>query len=236
MTFVPPAPSLPRLQGVDFSVAVNCTPEVKARYDAFDASPPGRTDPNKCKALLQFPNGGPVFWSSKMAIDADGPSAGPGLPDGRELDPGSGQTDTTLHFSDGGGLPSATIPYIVLPQSGAHTGRSFHPDLTIGDLAVVIFGDKVTAAVCGDLGPHNRIGEASIRVHENLRHRGFPDPCSRRDQKNNCLRIRNASVGQDVLFFVFPSSSIAADLTRANAEGKIAEALSLYDSFRSANA
>ena len=43
-------------------------------------------------------------------------------------------------------------------------------------------------------------------------------------------------MGQDVLFFVFPSSSIAADLTRANAEGKIAEALSLYDSFRSANA
>jgi hypothetical protein len=232
MSFVPPSLRLPLLQGVDFSAAVNCTPEAKARFDAFDASAAGRSDPNRCKALLQFPNGGPVFWSSKMAVDADGPPAGPGLPNGRQLDPGSGQVDTTLHFSDGGGLPSATIPYIVLPQGRA--GKSFHPDLAIGDLAIVIFGDRVTAAVCGDLGPAKKIGEASIRVHENLRQRGLPDPCSTRDQDGNCLRIRNASVGQDVLFFVFPNSSITTHLTKANAQNKIAEAVSLYDGFRSA--
>jgi hypothetical protein len=232
MSFVPPALSLPRLEGVDFSVAINCTPEAKALFDAFDVSAAGQSDPNRCKALLQFPNGGPVFWSSKTAVDADGPAAGPGLPNGRELDPGSGQVDTTLHFSDGGGLPSATIPYIVLPQG--RSGKFFHPDLVIGDLAIVIFGDKITAAVCGDLGPHKKIGEASIRVHETLGQRGLPDPCSRRDQEGNCLRIRNASVGQDVLFFVFPNSSIATHLTKANAQNQIGVALSLYDSFRSA--
>ena len=230
MAFVPPPASRQLLQGVDFSIAVNTAPQAKERYDAFDRT--GTQDPNKCKALLQFPNRGPVFWSSKMAVDADGPAAGPGLPDGKRLDPGSGQADTTLHFADGGGLPSATIPYIVLPQG--QSGKPFHPDLAIGDLAVVIFGDKIAAAVCGDLGPVKKIGEASIGVHELLRQPGVPDPCKTRDANGNCLRIRNASVGGNVLYFVFPNSSIARSFTKANAESKIAEALVLYDRFRSA--
>src|SRR2546428_731283 len=78
----------------------------KKRYDQFDKS--GTKDPNLCKALLQFPDHGAVFWSSKMAIDADGPPAGPGRPNGKQLDPGSGQNGTSFQLPGGGSLPSET--------------------------------------------------------------------------------------------------------------------------------
>jgi hypothetical protein len=237
MLFVPPPASLALLGGVDFSRAAACATDARTIYDAFDASEAGRDDPNRCKTLLEFPEGGPIFWSAKMAVDADGPPAGPGLPDGKGLDPASGRPDTSFTFADGGGLPSATIPYIVLPQSRPRSNRPFHPGLSIGDLAVVIYGNRIAPAICGDLGPYRLIGEASIRVHETLRQRGVPDPCKARDAQGNCLKILNESVAEDVLYFAFPASALGSDLTRHNAEIRIREsALACYDNFRACQA
>jgi hypothetical protein len=236
MLFVPPPSSLALLRGVDFSRATACATDAKAIYDAFDASEAGRNDPNRCKVLLAFPDGGPVFWSAKMAVDADGPPAGPGLPDGKGLDPASGRPDTSFTFADGGGLPSATIPYVVLPQSRARSNRPFHPGLRIGDLAVVIYGNKIAPAICGDLGPYRLIGESSIRVHETLRQRGVPDPCKARDAHGNCLKILNESVAEDVLYFVFPNSALGPSLTPRNAEREIGKAArARFEAFRGAS-
>ena len=91
----------------------------------------------------------------------------------------------------------------------------------LGDVAVVIFCNKIVAAICGDIGPAKKIGEGSIRVHEGL-HPPVPDPCKRRDQNGYCQRILNASIPEDVLFFVFPNSAIL-DLAPANAETRINE-------------
>jgi hypothetical protein len=223
LPFVPPPASRALLRGVDFARAVPCLAEAKAHYDAFDATEAGRKDPNRCKALLEFPDG-TVFFSAKMAVDADGPPAGPGLPDGKALDPATGRPDTSFTFADGSGLPSAAIPYIVLPQSRPRSNRPFHPRLAIGDLAVVIYGKKISPAICGDLGPYRLIGETSIRVHETLRQRGMPDPCRTRDARGNCLKILNESVGEDVLYFVFPGSALGPSLNRKNAERRIGEA------------
>jgi hypothetical protein len=235
MIFVPPPASLALLRGVDFARASPCLPDAKAIYDGFDASEAGRDDPNRCKALLEFPAGGPVFWSAKMAVDADGPPAGPGLPDGKGLDPASGRPDTSFTFADGQGLPSAIVPYIVLPQSRPRSNRPFHPALAIGDLAVVIHGTKIAPAICGDLGPYRLIGEASIRVHEDLRQRGVPDPCKARDAQGNCLKILNVSVAEDVLYFAFPNSALGPRLTLHNAERLIrAGALACFDGLRAA--
>ncbi len=237
MAFVPPAASLALLRGVNFVRARDCARQAKAIYDAFDASPAGRDDPNRCKALLEFPDGGPVFWSAKMAVDADGAPAGPGLPDGKGLDPASGRPDTSFIFADGGWLPSALVPYIVLPQSGPRSNRPFHPALAIGDLAIVIYGNKLSPAICGDLGPYRLIGEASIRVHENLRQRGVPDPCKARDAHGNCLKILNESVAEDVLYFVFPGSALGPRLTLRNAEREIHKAaLASFEEFRAPQA
>ena len=53
-------------------------------------------------------------------------------------------------------------PFIVLPLSIVrHEGSvSHHP--SIGDYAVVIYGDKIYPAICGDSGPSWKMGEASL--------------------------------------------------------------------------
>jgi hypothetical protein len=244
MTFQPPAESQRQLSGINFALAVPFALAVKQRFDAFDTT--GTQDPNKCKALLKFPNDQAVFWSSKMAIDADGPSAGPGHLSGKQLDHGSGQDATSLMPIGGqqNGLPSETVPYIVLPLYSAdiHDNRPFDPLVAVGDVAVVIFKEKIAAAICGDLGPWNKIGEASIRVHEMLqslsRLNPCLDPCTGRDANGYGETARNSSVDEDVLFFVFPKSKFAdGELTYQNIETKVSErAFHLYNVLRGATA
>jgi Fungal chitosanase of glycosyl hydrolase group 75 len=232
MAFRPPPASKRQLTGVPFDQADDFAAAAKQRFDDFD-SRPGNRDPSKCKALLRFPDG-TIFWSAKMAIDADGPAAGPGRRNGKELDPASGQNQTSLRFATGRSLPSETVPYIVLPQSGPQSGKPFDPALNIGDLAVVIFKDKTTSAICADLGPHTKIGEASIRVHEALQQMGCPDPCSRRDANGFCVRVRNSSVDEDVLYFVFPGSAFPkSELEHGTVNTKVKErAFTLYNRLR----
>jgi hypothetical protein len=237
MAFNPPAASMEQLDGVPFGLAVDFAVAERERFGAFDARP-GNRDPSKCKALLKFPDhgreNGAVFWSSKMAIDADGPAAGPGRRNGKEMDPDNGQNDTSLKLADGTGLPSEVVPYIVLPMSASNAHKTFDPAVAIGDVAVVIFKNKIAPAICGDIGPANKIGEASIRVHEILQQSGCPDPCERRDAKGFCERARNASVEQDVLFFVFPDSAFNQDERTLEAiDARIRErAFALYAKLR----
>jgi Fungal chitosanase of glycosyl hydrolase group 75 len=235
MGFKPPAASKRQLDGVPFDLAVDFALTARKRFADADKKP-GNKDPSKCKALLKFPDKGAVFWSSKMAIDADGPAAGPGRRKGSELDPSSGQNDTTFHFANGKGLPSEAVPYIVLPMLKPHSNAAFDPAVAVGDVAVVIFKDKIAAAICGDLGPFDKIGEASIRVHETLQQQGCPDPCAQRDAKGFCKRARNASVEQDVLFFVFPDSAFDKnELTFETINTKVKErAFALYNKLRGA--
>jgi hypothetical protein len=70
---------------------------------------------------------------------------------------------------------------------------------------VVIRRGKITPAFYGEVGPTFRLGEASIKVHENLPV-PFPWTSPRKD------RILNSSVESDVLYCVFPGSAI----TRTN--------------------
>jgi len=234
MAFQPPPKSLHQLTGVPFADAKDFAAAAKAKYDAFDRT--GTHDPNKCKALLVFPDDSAVFWSSKMAVDADGPAApGPGRRNGKELDPANGLLKTSYSFPQGGFLPSETIPYIVLPLNAPGGRKPFDPLVAIGDMAIVIFGDKITAAICGDLGPDKKIGEGSIRVHEALMQHGAADPCATRDGNGFCKRIHDASVEEDVLFFVFPGSAFtdADNLTLQDVESRIKErAFGLYNKLR----
>ena len=235
MPFKPPAASKRQLQGIDFANAVDFAIPAKKRYDAFDKT--GTKDPNKCKALLKFPNNAAVFWSSKMAIDTDGPSSGKGRPTGKQLDPNPGNAtdETSFRFADKSSLPSEIVPYIVLPQSGPGSGKAFDPLIELGDMAVIIFADNAVAAICGDFGPHKKIGEASIRVHEGLQP-AIPDPCAKRSPKGFCLKTRDASVDEDVLFFVFPQSKFDdGELTLSNINTMVKErAFGLYNKLRGA--
>jgi hypothetical protein len=236
MAFKPPIASQSLLEGIPFDKATDTTPEAKARYDAFDKTAAGKTDPSKCKAILKFPDG-TIFWSSKMAVDADGAFSAPGRPNGKQLDPGSGDDKTTLTFSNGDFLSSEAHPYVVLPQgwksNGESNGKPFHPDLSLGDVAIVIFKDKIAAAICGDFGPNRKIGEGSIRVHEDF-HPPGPDPCKKRHQNDgHCLRILNASIEEDVLFFVFPGSDFGNTLKPGTIEALVKErTFALFNSLK----
>src|SRR6516164_3431447 len=227
-SFTPPDVSAALCENVPFESAFDTAIDNKAAFDAFDQTPEGMNDPSRCKALLAFLDG-TIFWSSKMAIDADGPAAGVGRLSGSQLDPDSGQNDTSFHFYDTDqALPSEAVPYIVLPGA---TFRS-NTGLALGDVALVIFKDKVAAAICGDIGPSKKIGEGSIRLHEAL-HPPAPDPCSLRNPDGSCKRILNASIEEDVLFFVYPDSAFDDDFTLQDLEARVKErAFTLFNKLR----
>src|SRR5262249_8713675 len=65
--------------------------------------------------------------------------------------------------------------------------------------------------------------EGSIRIHEHF-HPPGPDPCKTRDKNDgHCLRILDSSIGEDVLFFVFPGSSLGDTLTPSTIESLVNE-------------
>ena len=61
-------------------------------------------------------------------------------------------------------LIGATDPYIVLAGAFAH-GKDAPK---VGDYALVIFADAVYPAIVGDIGPNDRVGEASLRIAKQI--------------------------------------------------------------------
>jgi hypothetical protein len=57
-------------------------------------------------------------------------------------------------------LIGATDPYIVIPSSFTRG----HDAPKTGDYAVAVFGDVIYPAIVGDIGPNDKVGEASLRV------------------------------------------------------------------------
>ena len=61
-------------------------------------------------------------------------------------------------------LIGATDPFIVVP--GTFT-RGADP-VKVGDYALVVFGDAIYPAIVGDVGPNDKVGEASLRIAKEL--------------------------------------------------------------------
>jgi hypothetical protein len=61
-------------------------------------------------------------------------------------------------------LIGTTDPYIVIPGAFTH-GRDA---AKTGDYAVVVFGDGVYPAIVGDIGPNDKVGEASFRIGKQI--------------------------------------------------------------------
>lgn len=185
---------------------------VRAIFSAADA---GSKDPSNCKWIYSIPGG--VIWTSKLAIDSDGREVEPGFRNGEQLDPADGQNQTSFHFADGSELDSEGCPYYVLPGGNF----SLNTGLKLGDVGVVAYRDRLTAAVLGDKGPVKKIGEASIRTHKRLAP-AAPDPCVKRDSEGRCTLIRNSSIEGGVIAFFFRGSAIP-DLAESTAQKQIEE-------------
>lgn len=67
------------------------------------------------------------------------------------------EVDSLKHFSF---LIATTDPYIVLP--GIFTGVKDAG--RVGDYAVVVYGNQLYPAIVGDIGPNEKVGEASLRI------------------------------------------------------------------------
>ena len=55
-------------------------------------------------------------------------------------------------------------PYIVIPASFARGSGA----TKVGDYALVIFGDAIYPVLVGDIGPNDRVGEASLRIAKEI--------------------------------------------------------------------
>lgn len=61
-------------------------------------------------------------------------------------------------------LIGAADPYIVIPASFARGSGA----TKVGDYALVIFGDAIYPAFVGDIGPNDKVGEASLRIAKEI--------------------------------------------------------------------
>jgi len=61
-------------------------------------------------------------------------------------------------------LIGATDPFIVVPGIFTH---GVEP-VKVGDYALVVFGDAIYPAIVGDVGPNDKVGEASLRIAKEL--------------------------------------------------------------------
>jgi hypothetical protein len=67
-------------------------------------------------------------------------------------------------------LIGTTDPYIVIPGAFAHD----RDGAKTGDYALVIFGDGIYPAIVGDIGPNDKVGEASFRVAKEINPQSTP--------------------------------------------------------------
>jgi hypothetical protein len=61
-------------------------------------------------------------------------------------------------------LIGGTDPFIVVPGAFTHGQDGIKP----GDYALVIFGDAIYPVIVGDVGPNDKVGEASLRIAKEL--------------------------------------------------------------------
>jgi Fungal chitosanase of glycosyl hydrolase group 75 len=116
-----------------------------------------------------------------------------------------GETDqpaTSLRY----GLPGCPsvnadkVPYVVIP-GGAFAGSL---GVELGDVAAVIYKDRVVYAIVADVGPNCKIGEGSIQLHEKLL--GAGHGCTKRDELGVCIKPAASGIEKNALYFIFPGS------------------------------
>jgi hypothetical protein len=200
-----PGASAPLVAGIPFAGGEPVGQRFLERFMEFDNSctcdrkPQNKKDcdfdPNSNHVLVTLA-GGVIFFDAKLDIDNDGSPYS-------KLRRHSDQPGTSLRYGDLPGRPSLNadaVPYIVLPLGGFISGLGLH----IGDLAAVIYKDRIVYAIVGDEGPKCKIGEGSIQLHQLL---GNP-VCRKRNAAGDCMDVdENRGIDNDVLFFVFPGSA-----------------------------
>ena len=143
------------------------------------------------EAMFVLPDG-QLYFESDLDLDTDG-----------EKDPGivyesTHQDQTTLRLANGHSLNANNVPFFVLPGL-SFDGASVKVGgikVELGDIAAMLYKDKLEFAVFADTGPKKKIGEGSIALHRSL---GFE-----RIKSNG--HIKDVGIDNDVVTIIFPGS------------------------------
>lgn len=219
--YKPPAASAGEVSGIDFTPSQSLAP-LQARFSTCDRTDvcDGRklekpykcsSDPSRNTVILKLKDD-VIFYDAKMAIDADGSA----------LSKARGGTDlpeTAWHYPTppGDSVDAEHVPYIVLSKefvSAKYAGLRQGVTIHTGDIAVVVYNGKTQYALVADTGPACKIGEGSMRLHDELGNRA----CAEFGPNGVCKTASNNGIPKDVMFFVFPHSAalISKGLTPAN--------------------
>jgi len=148
------------------------------------------------RIILKLP-GGQIYIEADMDIDADG------SPRAKVIDPGNGQLETSLQFPGVSGqaknVDAEKVPYFVLPGARP-SASSFFTRMGIkkGDVAAVIFKDRIEFAIFADVGPANKMGEGSIALAISLGHNPFKIVHGK--------PVVKFGIPKDVIYIIFPQS------------------------------
>jgi len=133
------------------------------------------------KAIFKLADGA-LFYDSLLDLDTDGSSFA--------TQDATGQSDTSLHQPNGKPVDSNAVPFFVLPG-----GFEKQFGIRLGDVAAVIFKEKIEFAVFADHGPKRKLGEGSIALHRSLGHETIRGG-----------KLHDEAIDRDVITIVFPGS------------------------------
>ncbi|MFO0680684.1 MAG: glycoside hydrolase family 75 protein [Sandaracinus sp.] len=102
-----------------------------------------------------------IWWQADMDIDCDGGQSALCMSDPDYM------PDTSGVDSHGNALDASTLPFIVIPLPSARFRYADH-GIRIGQVAVVLYQDRMAYGIFGDAGPSSGIGEASFAMAEAL--------------------------------------------------------------------
>lgn len=197
-------------------------------------------DPNNLQVLERHKSGA-IRFVSKLSLDLDGGWKACEDPGPTDLCPTTyvyenwRQQDGAIqveHWQEAF-VSSDAVPYIVIPYA-RYTDDAIVEDkqfrqltgVSIGDVGVVIHNELILPVLVADGGPHNKIGEGSIALFENLGQSRCLEWTGA--YAEFCSRVLNWSFDGSVETYIFPGSKIDA-LTPENTNQLVSEAaLQLY--------
>jgi hypothetical protein len=183
--------------------------ELTGHYRCMNPADDRKSDLNKV-AQLAILKGGYAYWDSKMAVDVDGSWASthghPGPTD---------SPDTSFRWPGGASVDPDVYPYIAIPGADPMIPKG-SPDkgkwteefqnatkVGPGDMGIVIYGGKWTPVFVADIGPINRLGEASSAVHKAV----WKDRCAKKaPDGEHCASYIDSGVDGKVVYVVVPNS------------------------------
>jgi Fungal chitosanase of glycosyl hydrolase group 75 len=146
---------------------------------------------NNPRAVLKLESGA-LYFDTVLNLDTDGSIY--------YAQDGQGQPQTSIENADGSPVDADSVPYFVLPEHGFY--QQF--GIKLGDVAAVIYLDKIEFAVFADMYGHQhleeQLGEGSIALHRALGHETIIDG-----------KLIDEAIAGNVITIVFPSSGVECD-------------------------